>query len=76
MSYLKRSFLQISRIWEALPSLSSLNAVFGKALCDLGANINLMPLSIFKKLGLGEEKPTLGDSSIGESFFQALKRNY
>lgn len=27
-----------------------------KALCDLGANINLMPLSIYKKLELGEIK--------------------
>ncbi|XP_022868533.1 uncharacterized protein LOC111388104 [Olea europaea var. sylvestris] len=31
---------------------------FEKALCDLGASINLMPLSVFKKLGLGEVKPT------------------
>ena len=30
----------------------------GKALCDLGASINLMSLSIFKRLGLGEAKPT------------------
>ncbi|XP_038904260.1 uncharacterized protein LOC120090613 [Benincasa hispida] len=30
----------------------------GHALCDLGANINLMPLSIFKKLGIGEAQPT------------------
>ncbi|XP_022893882.1 uncharacterized protein LOC111408347 [Olea europaea var. sylvestris] len=30
---------------------------FEKALCDLGASINLMPLSLFKKLGLGEVKP-------------------
>ncbi|XP_022880834.1 uncharacterized protein LOC111398110 [Olea europaea var. sylvestris] len=29
---------------------------FDKALCDLGASINLMPLSVFKKLGLGEVK--------------------
>jgi hypothetical protein len=29
----------------------------GKALCDLGASINLMPLSIFKKLGIGEARP-------------------
>ncbi|XP_062085537.1 uncharacterized protein LOC133791635 [Humulus lupulus] len=29
------------------------------ALCDLGASINLMPLSVFKRLGLGEAKPTL-----------------
>ncbi|XP_049391520.1 uncharacterized protein LOC125855913 [Solanum stenotomum] len=32
---------------------------FAKALCDLGANINLMPLSIYKKLGLGAPKPIL-----------------
>ena len=32
---------------------------FVKALCDLGANINLMPLSIYKKLGLGDRKPTV-----------------
>ncbi|XP_049405227.1 uncharacterized protein LOC125868673 [Solanum stenotomum] len=32
---------------------------FAKALCDLGANINLMPLSIYKKLGLGAPKPTV-----------------
>ncbi|XP_057811624.1 uncharacterized protein LOC131025855 [Salvia miltiorrhiza] len=31
---------------------------FGKALCDLGTSINLMPLSIFKKLAIGELKPT------------------
>lgn len=29
-----------------------------KALCDLGASVNLMPLSIFRQLGLGECKPT------------------
>ena len=31
---------------------------FVKALRDLGASINLMPLSIYKKLGLGDPKPT------------------
>ena len=31
---------------------------FSKALCDLGARINLMPLSIYKKLGLGDPKHT------------------
>ncbi|KAJ9536230.1 hypothetical protein OSB04_un000596 [Centaurea solstitialis] len=41
----------------------------GHALCDLGASINLMPLSIFKKLGFGEARPTtvtlqLADRSI------------
>ena len=30
------------------------NSFFNRALCDLGASINLMPLSVFTKLGLGE----------------------
>ncbi|XP_039684971.1 uncharacterized protein [Medicago truncatula] len=30
----------------------------GRALCDLGASINLMPLSMMKKIGGGEPKPT------------------
>ena len=34
------------------------NRVSGKALCDLGASINLMPLSMFKRLKLGEPKST------------------
>ena len=34
------------------------NAVFEKALCDLGVSINLMPWSIFKKLKLGEARST------------------
>lgn len=29
-----------------------------RALCDLGSSINLMPVSIFKKLGLGKDKLT------------------
>ncbi|KAK8676072.1 hypothetical protein V6N13_034126 [Hibiscus sabdariffa] len=28
-----------------------------KALCDPGASINLMPISVFQKLGIGEAKP-------------------
>jgi len=31
---------------------------FAKALCDLGASINLMPYVIYKQLGLGEPKST------------------
>ena len=31
---------------------------FDKCLCDLGASINLMPLSVFKTLGLPEPKST------------------
>ena len=30
----------------------------GRALCDLVASINLMPLSVFKQLGVGEVRPT------------------
>ncbi|XP_073039013.1 uncharacterized protein [Primulina eburnea] len=42
---------------------------FHKALCDLGASINLMPYSVFRRLGLGEPKPTrmslqLADRSV------------
>ena len=58
--------------WSLLQKKKDLNACtipctirllyFVKALCDLGAIINLMPLSICKKLGLGDPKPTgLGD---------------
>ncbi|KAK4737236.1 hypothetical protein R3W88_000933 [Solanum pinnatisectum] len=40
-----------------------------KALCDLGASINLMSLSIYKKLGLSAPKPTsmhliMGDRNV------------
>ena len=31
---------------------------FSKALCDLGASINLMLLSVYKKLSLGDPKPS------------------
>ena len=34
------------------------NEVFERALCDLGASINLMPWLIFKKLKSGEARPT------------------
>ena len=45
------------------------NSIFERALCDLGASINLMSLSIFSRLGLGEARPTtvtlqLADRSI------------
>ncbi|XP_061369917.1 uncharacterized protein LOC133312692 [Gastrolobium bilobum] len=41
----------------------------GRAICDLGASINLMPLSIYKSLGIEELKPTevslqLADRSV------------
>ncbi|XP_075097941.1 uncharacterized protein LOC142175258 [Nicotiana tabacum] len=31
---------------------------FAKALCDVGASINLMPYSVFKSLGIGKPRPT------------------
>ena len=34
------------------------NSEMGKALCDSRANINLMPLSVVKRLSLGELTPT------------------
>ncbi|XP_070010701.1 uncharacterized protein [Nicotiana sylvestris] len=34
------------------------NFAFTKALCDLGASINLMPLTIYKRLGIGRDRPT------------------
>ncbi|XP_019198704.1 PREDICTED: uncharacterized protein LOC109192492 [Ipomoea nil] len=34
------------------------NTVIDKCLCDLGASINLMPLTLFKKLEIAEMKPT------------------
>ncbi|XP_015955196.1 uncharacterized protein LOC107479583 [Arachis duranensis] len=34
------------------------NMTLEKALCDLGASINLMPLSVMKKLAIEEAKPT------------------
>ena len=42
---------------------------FEKALCDLGASVSLMPLSVCKKLDMGELKPTtislqLADRSV------------
>ncbi|KAJ9566947.1 hypothetical protein OSB04_002913 [Centaurea solstitialis] len=43
--------------------------IIRRALCDLGAGINLMPLSVFTTLGIGEARPTtisiqLDDKSI------------
>ena len=44
---------------------------FKKALCDLGASINLMPLSMVQRLSLGEPTPTaitlkMDDRSMGQ----------
>uniref|UniRef100_A0A1U7WG67 Uncharacterized protein LOC104228218 n=1 Tax=Nicotiana sylvestris TaxID=4096 RepID=A0A1U7WG67_NICSY len=34
------------------------NFAFSKALYDLGASINLMPLAIYERLGIGRARPT------------------
>ncbi|XP_070049100.1 uncharacterized protein [Nicotiana tomentosiformis] len=39
---------------------------FAKALCDLGASINLMSLAIYKKLGIGRARPTSMLLQLGE----------
>ncbi|XP_075098871.1 uncharacterized protein LOC142175776 [Nicotiana tabacum] len=43
----------------------------GRALCDLGSSINLMPLSMFKQLGLGALETHHGASTIGKFIFPA-----
>ncbi|KAH9658480.1 hypothetical protein KPL70_023512 [Citrus sinensis] len=46
----------------------------GKALCDLGASINLMPLSVFKKLGVGEYRPTTVTLQLADRSHAYLER--
>ena len=42
------------------------NYEFGRALCDSGASINLMPLSVVKRLSLGELTPTTMSLQIAD----------
>ncbi|XP_061349315.1 uncharacterized protein LOC133294627 [Gastrolobium bilobum] len=42
----------------------------GKALCDLGASINLMPLSVYKSLGISELKPTKVSLQLADKSFR------
>ncbi|XP_070007290.1 uncharacterized protein [Nicotiana sylvestris] len=48
--------LEDPRAFTILCTIGS--ADFAKALCDLGASINLMPYSIFKTLGIGQPRAT------------------
>ncbi|XP_062113298.1 uncharacterized protein LOC133824434 [Humulus lupulus] len=43
------------------------------ALCDMGASNNLMPLSVFKRLGLGEAKPTTGTLQLADRSLAHLR---
>ena len=44
-----------------------------KALLDLGASVNLLPYSFYKKLGLGELKPTTIIPSLADRSIKILK---
>ena len=44
-----------------------------KSLLDLGASVNLMPYSVYKKLGLGELKPTNITLSLADRSVKILK---
>ena len=46
------------------------NWVSDKDLCDLRANINLMPLSMFKRLRLGEPKSTKISLQLADRSYQ------
>ena len=42
------------------------NAIFERTLCDMGSSINLMHLSIFRHLGLGEPRPTTSTLQLAD----------
>ena len=44
-----------------------------KSLLDLGANVNLLPYSVYKQLGLGELKPTNITLSLADRLVKILK---
>ena len=46
------------------------NRVSGKAMCDLGASINLLPLSMFKRLKLREPKSTTISLQLADRSYQ------
>ena len=49
------------------------NSIFERALCDLGSSINLMPLSIFRCLGLGEARPTIVTLQLADRSLKHLR---
>ncbi|XP_022158748.1 uncharacterized protein LOC111025212 [Momordica charantia] len=48
----------------------------GLAFCDLGASINLMPLSINNKLGIGEARPTIVTLQLADRFITHLEGKF
>ncbi|XP_071722256.1 uncharacterized protein [Rutidosis leptorrhynchoides] len=49
------------------------NLFFTRSFCDLRASINLMPLSVFEKLGLGDITIRLNDEQIVLNIYKAMK---
>ncbi|KAL0394837.1 UNVERIFIED_CONTAM: hypothetical protein Slati_4449900 [Sesamum latifolium] len=49
------------------------NTNFDKALCDLGASVNLMSYSIFKKLGMNELTPTIITLQLADRSIKYLR---
>ena len=45
------------------------NTYCGRALYDLSASINLMPMSVFKQLGTGEARPTIVTLQLADHSF-------
>ncbi|XP_040940690.1 uncharacterized protein [Gossypium hirsutum] len=49
------------------------NHYVGKAFCDLGASINLVPMSVFRKLGIGKSRPTTVTLKLADRSYAHLK---
>ncbi|XP_016754169.1 uncharacterized protein [Gossypium hirsutum] len=49
------------------------NLYVHKRLCDLGAGINLMPISIFRKLGIGKARPTIVTLQLADRSYAHLE---
>ena len=63
------------------PSCPTISVMIGetcveKALLDLGASVNLLPYSVYKKLGRGELKPTSITVSLADVLVQVDKFYY
>ena len=57
-NFIEEVTIKATRSWEFYYPMLHWKCYVHKVLCDLGASINLMPLTIFRRLGLGEVRPT------------------
>jgi len=46
--------------------------IIKKAMCDLGASVNMMPLSLYERMDIGELKPTRMTLQLAERFIKYL----